>query len=387
MAKAARDESMEDVLASIRRLVSEETERMPDMRQATSARSAVQPDPDLDVQLGAPDDMDPDFEDAPDPQPALRKSVPQATANPPEAAPRPVPTPRAKLLLTDDYMVEDMERWPDARAAKADAQPDRPATLPPRSQTRSPVARSRRAFDDADQDQVEDDIADFLNEADATSAAKPQMSQETARVGADADDRPSLDERARARSERAERRRQAALRAATIATETAARRASRPAATDPAPQPKTAQPAAAAQPKPAAPQRAEPARAAPTISMAPQAPQPSAPAQRPAPKPVASQPAAPRPVTPAADTQMVPFSMIERAVRASLEQYTADLQPPAPSADAEPEVVLDEETLREMVSDIVRKELQGSLGERITRNVRKLVRREIYRALEARDLG
>ncbi|NQZ74346.1 MAG: hypothetical protein HRT60_14925, partial [Dinoroseobacter sp.] len=45
------------------------------------------------------------------------------------------------------------------------------------------------------------------------------------------------------------------------------------------------------------------------------------------------------------------------------------------------------EMLRDMVSEIVRRELQGSLGERITRNVRKLVRREIYRALEARDLG
>ena len=36
--------------------------------------------------------------------------------------------------------------------------------------------------------------------------------------------------------------------------------------------------------------------------------------------------------------------------------------------------------LRDMVHDIVRQELQGVLGERITRNVRKLVRREIQRA-------
>jgi cell pole-organizing protein PopZ len=43
--------------------------------------------------------------------------------------------------------------------------------------------------------------------------------------------------------------------------------------------------------------------------------------------------------------------------------------------------------LREMVADIVRQELQGTLGERITRNVRKLVRREIHRALAAHDLG
>jgi hypothetical protein len=37
------------------------------------------------------------------------------------------------------------------------------------------------------------------------------------------------------------------------------------------------------------------------------------------------------------------------------------------------------------VAEIVRKELQGDLGERITRNVRKLVRREIHRALASRD--
>ncbi|MEP4247387.1 hypothetical protein [Tateyamaria sp.] len=50
------------------------------------------------------------------------------------------------------------------------------------------------------------------------------------------------------------------------------------------------------------------------------------------------------------------------------------------------EDVLDEETLRELVSEIVREELQGALGERITRNVRKLVRREIHRAMAAQDL-
>lgn len=49
------------------------------------------------------------------------------------------------------------------------------------------------------------------------------------------------------------------------------------------------------------------------------------------------------------------------------------------------DAVLDEEALRELVADIVRQELQGALGERITRNVRKLVRREIHRALSAQD--
>jgi hypothetical protein len=53
---------------------------------------------------------------------------------------------------------------------------------------------------------------------------------------------------------------------------------------------------------------------------------------------------------------------------------------------ASDENFLDEESLRELVADIVRQELQGALGERITRNVRKLVRREIHRALVAQEL-
>lgn len=48
--------------------------------------------------------------------------------------------------------------------------------------------------------------------------------------------------------------------------------------------------------------------------------------------------------------------------------------------------VLDEDALREMVVEIVRQELQGALGEKITRNVRKLVRREIHQALAAQNL-
>lgn len=48
--------------------------------------------------------------------------------------------------------------------------------------------------------------------------------------------------------------------------------------------------------------------------------------------------------------------------------------------------LMDEEALRDLVAEIVRTELQGALGERITRNVRKLVRREIHRALTAQEL-
>lgn len=55
-------------------------------------------------------------------------------------------------------------------------------------------------------------------------------------------------------------------------------------------------------------------------------------------------------------------------------------------ADGTPLAVLDEAALNEIVRQVLRAELQGELGERITRNVRKLVRAEINRALMARDL-
>ena len=54
--------------------------------------------------------------------------------------------------------------------------------------------------------------------------------------------------------------------------------------------------------------------------------------------------------------------------------------------DGTPLAVLDEAALQEIVRQTLRQELQGDLGERITRNVRKLVRAEINRALMARDL-
>lgn len=46
----------------------------------------------------------------------------------------------------------------------------------------------------------------------------------------------------------------------------------------------------------------------------------------------------------------------------------------------------DEVLLREIVRDLLREELQGTTGERITRNIRKLVRAEIARALAIQDL-
>ena len=57
--------------------------------------------------------------------------------------------------------------------------------------------------------------------------------------------------------------------------------------------------------------------------------------------------------------------------------------PPAPEPDAVAPFQ-DEVALRALVSEMIREELQGELGNRITRNVRKLVRQEIEQAMKAR---
>lgn len=44
--------------------------------------------------------------------------------------------------------------------------------------------------------------------------------------------------------------------------------------------------------------------------------------------------------------------------------------------------ILDEQALREVINTIVREELQGELGDRISRNLRKLIRRELAQMLE-----
>ena len=49
------------------------------------------------------------------------------------------------------------------------------------------------------------------------------------------------------------------------------------------------------------------------------------------------------------------------------------------------ELTFNEDVLRELVRDLIREELQGTLGERITRNIRKLVRVEIARAMAVQD--
>ncbi|MDJ0820755.1 MAG: hypothetical protein QNJ09_02955 [Paracoccaceae bacterium] len=65
-----------------------------------------------------------------------------------------------------------------------------------------------------------------------------------------------------------------------------------------------------------------------------------------------------------------------------------DLAPVAQAeADTAPALTpqIDEDMLRDIVAEMVRSELKGVLGERITRNVRKLVRREVHRVLMSQD--
>lgn len=49
------------------------------------------------------------------------------------------------------------------------------------------------------------------------------------------------------------------------------------------------------------------------------------------------------------------------------------------------ETELDEDMLRDLITQVVRSELEGELGERMTRNIRKLVRREVFSILESRE--
>jgi hypothetical protein len=78
------------------------------------------------------------------------------------------------------------------------------------------------------------------------------------------------------------------------------------------------------------------------------------------------------------------------AAAASVIAGLADAQDAAADAgleeDLDGEMRFNEDVLRELVRDILREELAGKMGERITRNIRKLVRSEISRAMMTQDI-
>ena len=73
-----------------------------------------------------------------------------------------------------------------------------------------------------------------------------------------------------------------------------------------------------------------------------------------------------------------------------LEELSDEIAAAAPldrlAEEAGYDAPYDDEALRELVRDLIVEELQGPLGARITRNIRKLVRAEIARALAAEQL-
>ncbi|WP_209596939.1 hypothetical protein [Ruegeria sp. HKCCSP351] len=71
----------------------------------------------------------------------------------------------------------------------------------------------------------------------------------------------------------------------------------------------------------------------------------------------------------------------------SSQAVVSDADAEEPGSDENVRTIdMDEDALRTLIAEVVRAELQGTMGERITRNVRKMVRREIARALAAQDL-
>ena len=99
----------------------------------------------------------------------------------------------------------------------------------------------------------------------------------------------------------------------------------------------------------------------------------------------------PSPVQMAAPADPVWVAQAEAEVLASLaddaavvtEVFTSRRRAPPAEPDDDDAITFDEEVLRDLVRDLIREELQGALGERITRNVRKLVRAEIARTIAA----
>lgn len=99
------------------------------------------------------------------------------------------------------------------------------------------------------------------------------------------------------------------------------------------------------------------------------------------------QPALKQPRQPAAEQHAAAAS---RAWADSAEaEALADLAPAEESvtpAQDQVDDIFSEDVLRELVRDLIREQLQGDLGERITRNIRKLVKAEIARALAVQSL-
>ncbi|MGV8986673.1 MAG: hypothetical protein ACOH2H_10345 [Cypionkella sp.] len=79
----------------------------------------------------------------------------------------------------------------------------------------------------------------------------------------------------------------------------------------------------------------------------------------------------------------------QSSAQAAFQKASSSAKPQAeviPGAVQEEDNIFSEQVLRELVRDLIREQLQGDLGERITRNIRKLVKAEIARAMAVQAL-
>ncbi|UWQ08778.1 hypothetical protein K3X41_03880 [Aliiroseovarius crassostreae] len=87
------------------------------------------------------------------------------------------------------------------------------------------------------------------------------------------------------------------------------------------------------------------------------------------------------------DAELAAFIEEDKNIDGVAEAVSADEEDATLFAEDQAETdLIDEDMLRDLVMRLVREELQGAVGEKITRNVRRLVRREVERALTLRSL-
>ena len=101
----------------------------------------------------------------------------------------------------------------------------------------------------------------------------------------------------------------------------------------------------------------------------------------------ASQPAPVMAAEPAPDAPAAVADTSENRHTAEAPEAAGFEDDPDATAQDDALPMLDEAVLRELIRDVLREELQGVMGERVTRNLRKLVRAEIARALLARGIA
>lgn len=77
----------------------------------------------------------------------------------------------------------------------------------------------------------------------------------------------------------------------------------------------------------------------------------------------------------------IPLDVVSEAGREIVETALVQNEQVSTTLATSESASLDQEELRALVADMIRDELRGALGEQITKNIRKLVRREINSAL------